>query len=82
VGIGGQYDWSAPHDEGYQLLPRYIADITPAAAVWVPEIVVSEIMAGSNSTGYNADWFEIYNYGDTVVNIGGFSWDDESDISG
>ena len=82
VGIGGQYDWSAPHDEGYQLLPRYIADITPAAAVWIPEIVVSEIMAGSNSTGYNADWFEIYNYGDTVVNIGGFSWDDESDISG
>ena len=82
VGIGGQYDWSAPHDEGYQLLPRYIADITPAAAVWVPEIVVSEIMAGSNSTGYNADWFEIYNYGDTVVNIGGFSWDDESDIAG
>lgn len=82
VGVGGQYDWSAPHDEGYQLLPRYIADITPAAAVWVPEIVVSEIMAGSNSTGYNADWFEIYNYGDTVVNIGGFSWDDESDISG
>jgi hypothetical protein len=82
VGIGGQYDFSAPHDEGYQLLPRYIADITPAAAVWVPEIVVSEIMAGSNSTGYNADWFEIYNYGDTVVNIGGFSWDDESDISG
>jgi hypothetical protein len=82
VGIGGQYDYSAPHTDGYQLLPRYIADITPAAAVWVPEIVVSEIMAGSNSTGYNADWFEIYNYGDTVVNIGGFSWDDESDISG
>jgi hypothetical protein len=82
VGIGGQYDFSAPHTDGYQLLPRYIADITPAAAVWVPEIVVSEIMAGSNSTGYNADWFEIYNYGDTVVNIGGFSWDDESDISG
>ena len=43
---------------------------------------VSEIMAGSNSTAYNADWFEIYNYGDTVVNINGFSWDDESDISG
>ena len=82
VGIGGQYDWSAPHTSGYQILPRYIADITPAAAVYVPEIVVSEIMAGSNSTGYNADWFEIYNYGDTVVNIGGFSWDDESDISG
>ncbi|MET1169307.1 MAG: lamin tail domain-containing protein, partial [Flavobacteriales bacterium] len=82
VGIGGQYDFSSPHTSGYQILPRYIADITPAAAVYVPEIVVSEIMAGSNSTAYNADWFEIYNYGDTVVNINGFSWDDESDISG
>ena len=82
VGIGGQFTYNSPALDGYQLLPRYIADITPAAAVWIPEIVVSEIMAGSNSTGYNADWFEIYNYGDTVVNIGGFSWDDESDISG
>ena len=82
VGIGGQFTFNSPALDGYQLLPRYIADITPAAAVWIPEIVVSEIMAGSNSTGYNADWFEIYNYGDTVVNIGGFSWDDESDISG
>ena len=82
VGIGGQYDFSSPHTSGYQILPRYIADITPAAAVYVPKVVVSEIMSGSNSTAYNADWLEIYNYGDTVVNIGGFSWDDESDISG
>lgn len=27
VGIGGQFDNSAPHDEGYQLFPRSIGDI-------------------------------------------------------
>ena len=27
TGLGGQFDNSAPHNEGYQLLPRYIADI-------------------------------------------------------
>ncbi len=29
IGIGGQFDNSAPYDEGYQLLPRYTADIDP-----------------------------------------------------
>ena len=82
TGIGGQYDFSSPHLSGYQLLPRYQADIVPAAAVYVPKIVVSEIMPGSNASSWNADWFEIYNYGDTVVNLAGMSWDDESAISG
>ena len=82
TGIGGQYDFSAPHSSGYQLLPRYQADIVPAAAVYVPQIVVSEIMAGSNAASYDADWFEIYNYGDTVVDLTGMSWDDESGIAG
>src|SRR5690606_21763057 len=27
-GIGGQFDNSAPYDSGYQLFPRYAADIT------------------------------------------------------
>ena len=26
-GIGGQFDGSSPHDEGYQILPRYEADL-------------------------------------------------------
>ena len=82
TGIGGQYDFSSPHTSGYQLLPRYQADIVPAAAVYVPKIVVSEIMPGSNASSWNADWFEIYNYGDTAVDLAGMSWDDESGISG
>jgi cytochrome c-type biogenesis protein CcmE len=27
IGIGGQFDFGAPFDEGYQILPRYSADI-------------------------------------------------------
>ncbi len=29
TGIGGQFDSSEPHTEGYQILPRYLADISP-----------------------------------------------------
>lgn len=82
VGIGGQYDFSAPHFDGYQLLPRYQADIMTSTGVAAVKLSVSEIMAGSNSTAYNADWFEIYNYGDSAVDLSGYSWDDESEIAG
>jgi predicted extracellular nuclease len=82
VGIGGQYDFSAPHFDGYQLLPRYQADIMTSTGVAAVKLSVSEIMAGSNSTAYNADWFEIHNYGDSAVDLSGYSWDDESEIAG
>src|SRR6056300_1145709 len=82
VGIGGQYDFSAPHFDGYQLLPRYQADIMTSTGVAAVKLAVSEIMAGSNSTAYNADWFEIYNYGESAVDLSGYSWDDESEIAG
>ena len=77
-----RYDSSLPHLSGYQLLPRYIADIVPGQPAYSPKLVVSEIMSGSNALQWNADWFEIRNYGDTVVDLTGFSWDDESGISG
>ncbi|MDC0382940.1 lamin tail domain-containing protein [Schleiferiaceae bacterium] len=82
VGIGGQFDFSAPHFDGYQLLPRYQADIMTSTGVAAVKLSISEIMAGSNSTAYNADWFEIYNYGDSAVDLSGYSWDDESEIAG
>jgi hypothetical protein len=82
VGIGGQFTFNAGDFDGYQLLPRYQADITPAAGVVAVKLSVSEIMAGSNSTAYNADWFEIHNYGDSAVDLTGYSWDDESEIPG
>ena len=79
VGIGGQYDNSSPYTSGYQMLPRYIADVifpTPMSY----DLAVTEIMAGSNDPNSNVsdDWFEILNYGSTSVNLDGFSWDDNS----
>ena len=79
VGIGGQYDNSNPYTSGYQMLPRYIADVifpTPMSY----DLAVTEIMAGSNDPNSNVseDWFEILNYGSTAVNLDGFSWDDNS----
>nr|AOE10121.1 extracellular nuclease [uncultured bacterium] len=81
LGIGGQYDSSSPYSSGYQLLPRYNADIRTDSSNF-PKLVVSEIMSGSNASAWFADWFEIRNYGDTLVDLTGFSWDDASGISG
>lgn len=44
TGLGGQFDASAPFTEGYQLLPRYAADIVPTGvssdeeASWAPSL--------------------------------------------
>ena len=54
TGLGGQFDNSAPFDEGYQLLPRYMADIDPYNEMppvepMFPEYDIVEV------TGQNAD---------------------------
>jgi predicted extracellular nuclease len=79
VGIGGQFDNSAPHNSGYQFLPRYLADfIYPVPVTY--DLAITEVMASSNDTNsaVNEDWFEITNYGSTAVDLAGFSWDDNS----
>jgi len=79
VGIGGQFDNSAPHNSGYQFLPRYLADfIYPVPVTY--DLAITEVMANSNdaNTAVNGDWFEVTNYGSTSVDLAGFSWDDNS----
>lgn len=83
VGIGGQFDNSAPHNSGYQFLPRRLADfIFPIPVTY--DLAITEIMASSNdpNTLINGDWFEITNYGSSSVDLGGFSWDDNSWLPG
>jgi len=83
VGIGGQFDNCAPHNGGYQFLPRYLADfIYPVPVTY--DLAITEVMASSNdaNTTISDDWFEITNYGSTSVNLGGFSWDDNSYLAG
>jgi hypothetical protein len=41
-GIGGQFDNSAPYDSGYQLFPRYAADITEGGEECITSIIESE----------------------------------------
>lgn len=42
VGLGGQYDFSAPHNEGYQLFPRDSSDIT--AWSMIPNSVTESVI--------------------------------------
>jgi hypothetical protein len=79
VGLGGQFDNSAPHTSGYQFLPRYLADfIYPIPVTY--DLAITEVMPSSNdaNSAINEDWFEITNYGTTAVDLAGFSWDDNS----
>lgn len=83
VGIGGQFDNSAPHNSGYQFLPRRLADfIFPIPVTY--DLAITEIMASSNdpNTLISDDWFEVTNYGSSAVDLGGFSWDDNSWLPG
>lgn len=83
VGIGGQFDNSAPHNGGYQFLPRYLADfIYPVPVTY--DLAITEVMASSNdaNSAISDDWFEITNYGSTAVDLAGFSWDDNSYLAG
>ena len=83
IGIGGQFDASAPHNSGYQFLPRYLADfIFPTPLTY--DLAITEIMPGSNDPdpNVNDDWFEITNYGSTAVDMTGFSYDDDSEQPG
>jgi hypothetical protein len=58
IGAGGQFDGSAPHDEGYQILPRDTNDIIPAImAVPCAAPFFSEYIEGSSQN----KGFEVYN---------------------
>ena len=83
IGIGGQFDNTAPYNSGYQFLPRYLADfIVPLPQTY--DLAITEIMASSNDPDatVNEDWWELTNYGNTTVNLDGFSWDDDSEVPG
>lgn len=62
TGIGGQFDSSSPYDSGYQLLPRYSADI-----VSVPSPVAA--FTGTQGTGFD------YSFSDGSSNATSWSWD-------
>ena len=65
IGLGGQFDNSAPHTVGYQLIPRYIADIVTGAAgsdsirnfnLLFPANNASLTIEGAGSTSLDIRW--------------------------
>ena len=83
VGLGGQFDNSAPRCDGYQILPRYLDDIIlPEPPTY--DLHISEVMSNSNDAGsLNNDWFEIVNYSTTeTYDLANFSFDDDSEVDG
>lgn len=79
-GHGSQFAGpNPPFVGGYQIQPRYKEDLIPTVNIPLPKLYVSEVMFNSVSTNtnLNGDWFEIINYGNTLVSLNGFSWDDD-----
>lgn len=65
IGLGSQFDNSAPHTVGYQLIPRYIADIVTGAAgsdsirnfnLLFPANNASLTIEGAGSTSIDIRW--------------------------
>lgn len=49
IGIGGQFDFDAPYDEGYQFFPRYTADIIAITSTY-DETLANDISILPNPT--------------------------------
>ena len=80
TGIGGQYDFSSPIHQVTSCC-HAAKRISCLRQRYVPKVVVSEIMPGSNASSWNADCSRSQ-LRDTAVDLSGMSWDDESGISG
>lgn len=58
-GLGGQFDSSSPYLSGYQLLPRYMADIKPVIELDLGADILScgsPVMLDAGNPGYTYDW--------------------------
>ncbi len=74
TGVGGQFDFSSPHDEGYQILPRFQQDILVSySTVFINEIGAEQdsLIQDPSDNNYD-DWVEIFNPGNDTVDIANF----------
>ncbi|UTW68054.1 lamin tail domain-containing protein [bacterium SCSIO 12643] len=64
-GIGSQFTFSSPYDDGYQIMPQFVADIdtvpTDASGIFVNEAMVDNQTAIADPQGDYDSWIEIYN---------------------
>ncbi len=81
IGNSGQFasSSSAPFTDGYQILPREGAEIIRR----IVKLAVTEVMPSSDHPSpIDGDWFELSNFGDTAIDLDGYSWDDDDAIAG
>ena len=54
IGIGGQFDFSSPYDEGYQIFPRYASDVMPTPFYYLNQINTEDANGEPDSNGVRA----------------------------
>lgn len=77
IGIGGQYDNSAPYLSGYQILPRYFSDIdtnsnqASGLSLIINEVMTENATSETDAAGDNDDWVEIKNIATGSASLAG-----------
>ena len=75
-GIGSQFDGSAPHDEGYQIMPQFVSDFdtvpSTASGLFINEVMVDNQTVIADPQGDYDSWIEIYNSNSTAVDLTGY----------
>lgn len=66
IGVVGQFNYGAPYDEGYQILPRFADDIL----IEDEPIIISPVVASDITTNSVTVYFSTINKGDTKVEYG------------
>ncbi len=66
IGVLGQFKYSPPYNSGYQILPRFIADIIDNGA----PLILSPVLAADIDTGSFTVYFSTARSGDTKIKYG------------
>ncbi|MFT4752563.1 MAG: hypothetical protein ACI85Q_000095 [Salibacteraceae bacterium] len=74
-GTGGQFDGSAPYDEGYQIFPMFVSDFDTVPST-VSDLFINEVMVDNQTVVADAQgdfdsWIEIYNANATPIDLTG-----------
>jgi hypothetical protein len=74
-GTGGQFDGSAPYDEGYQIFPMFVSDFdtvpSTVSDLFINEVMVDNQTAVADAQGDFDSWIEIYNANATPIDLTG-----------
>jgi hypothetical protein len=77
IGIGGQFDNSAPYLEGYQIFPMFVSDFDSTkydapAGLQMNEIAVVNSSTYADMDGDYSQWVEMFNNSGSTIDITGY----------